>query len=114
MDGGMDEWMENLPATAQLQLENIIKQGKGTADHMPLGNWLILVSMTFSWCFLAVQPNHVILIPLLLSLSSLAEGDIGNEFFNEQNVTCIVALKPLLKNQIRLTPKNAKSLKLSG
>ena len=88
------------PATAQLQPENIMKQGKGTADHMmPLGDWLILVSMTFSWCFLAVQPNHVILIPLLLSLSSLAEGDIGNEFFNEQNVTCIVALETLLKNQ---------------
>ena len=28
------------PATAQLQLENCIKRGKGTADHMmPLGAW---------------------------------------------------------------------------
>ena len=28
------------PATAQLQLKNYIKQGKGTADHMmPLGDW---------------------------------------------------------------------------
>ena len=66
---------------------------------MAFGDWLILVSMTFSWCFLAVQPNHVILIPLLLSLSSLAEGDIGNEFFDEQNVTCFVALETLLKTK---------------
>ena len=48
----MDRRMENLPilqdfvpywgrcpATAQLQPKNCIKRGKGTADHMPLGDW---------------------------------------------------------------------------
>ena len=53
MDGWMDGQMENLtilldfvpyrgccPATAQLQPKNCIKRGKGTADHMPLGDWL--------------------------------------------------------------------------
>ena len=53
-DGRMDGWSENFPilwdfvphwgrcpATAQLQLENTLKQGKGTSDHiMPLGNGL--------------------------------------------------------------------------
>ena len=52
----MDGWMENLPtlqdfvpywdhcpATAQFQLKNCIKQGKGTADHMmPLGDWFFV------------------------------------------------------------------------
>ena len=32
------------PATAQLQPENCIKRGKGTADHMmPLGDWFVFV-----------------------------------------------------------------------
>ena len=47
MDGRMEGWRENIPnlhdffphrgrcpATAQLQPENYIKRGKGTADHM--------------------------------------------------------------------------------
>ena len=52
----MDGWMENLPilqgfvpyegrcpTTAQLLLENSIKRGKGTADHMmPLGDWFMV------------------------------------------------------------------------
>ena len=32
------------PATAQLLPANRIKQGKGTADHMPLGSWLFVFS----------------------------------------------------------------------
>ena len=32
------------PATAQLQPENCIKRGKGTADHMmPLDDWFVFV-----------------------------------------------------------------------
>ena len=50
--GRSDEWTKPIlqdfvlyqgccPVTAQLQPENSIKRGKGTADHMiPLGDWL--------------------------------------------------------------------------
>ena len=53
-DGQMEEQTENLPilqdfvpywgrypATVQLQPKNCIKRGKGTADHMPLGDWFL-------------------------------------------------------------------------
>ena len=89
MDGRMDRWMdgwidrqterrmENLPilqdfvpyrgrcpATAQLQPENYIKQGKGTADHkMPLGAWLKLWATVWYLIqtFLAVGSPEIVL-----------------------------------------------------
>ena len=55
-DGRINKWTDDLPilqgfvpykgrcpTTAQLLLENSIKRGKGTADHMmPLGDWFMV------------------------------------------------------------------------
>ena len=50
------------PVTAQLQLENSIKWGKGTADHMmPLGDWFFHIFIFFT--FLLRGPSRTPLGP---------------------------------------------------
>ena len=85
MDGQMDERTKNLhflhdfflyrgccPATVQLQLENRIKEGKGTADHMiPLGDWfpLLFLLLVLIPQLSPTQPLFPILLFPLLHLS---------------------------------------------
>ena len=90
-DGRTDRRTENLPilqdfvpyqgrcpATAQLQLENCIKQGKGTADHMmPLGDWFPLEIVGFTNFALAYTDNFGSFSILLLS----RQNRIGADFF---------------------------------